>query len=53
MSLMIIKHNIPETLRGTVSEKVTTAKEFLDDIEKRFLKNDKAKTSTLLGIMVQ
>ena len=46
---MIIKHDIPETFRGTVSGEVTTAKEFFDDIEKRFVKNVKAKTSTLLG----
>ena len=49
---MVIKHGIPETFRGTVSKEVTTAKEFLDDIEKHFVKNDKAETSTLLGSLV-
>ena len=42
MSLMIIKRDIPETSRCTVSGEVTTAKEFLDDIGKCFVTNDKA-----------
>jgi len=45
---MIIKHGIPDASRGTVSDYVTSAKEFLAEIEKRFAKSDKAKTSTLL-----
>ena len=49
---MIIKRDIPETFRGTISGEVTTAKEFIDDIEKHFVKNDKAETSTLLGSLV-
>ena len=49
---MIIKCDILETFRGTVSRKITIAKEFLDGIERRFVKNDKAKTSTLLGSLV-
>ena len=49
MSLMIIKCNIPETFKGIVSREVTIVKEILDGIEKSFLKNDKVKTSTLLG----
>ncbi|XP_027351268.1 uncharacterized protein LOC113862378 [Abrus precatorius] len=48
MSLMIIKCDIPEVFRGTVSDDITSAKEFLAEIEKRFAKSDKAKTSTLL-----
>ena len=52
MSLMIIKHDVLENFKGTVSGEVTTAKEFLDDIEKSFMKNDKAKTNTLLGSFV-
>lgn len=52
MSLMIIKRGIPEAFRGAISEKLTTAKEFLAEIEKRFLKNDKAKTSTLLQSLI-
>lgn len=31
MSLMIIKRGIPETFRGTISDKVTTAKGFLNN----------------------
>jgi len=38
MSIMIIRRDIPEMFRGTVSEDVTTAKEFLAEIEKRFAK---------------
>ena len=52
MSLVIIKCSISETLRGKVSREFTTAKEFLDDIENHFVKNNKAKTSTLLGSLV-
>ncbi|KAL2517803.1 hypothetical protein Adt_14050 [Abeliophyllum distichum] len=52
MSLMIIKRGIPETLRGAVCEEVTNAKEFLAEIEKRFAKNDKAETSTLLQSLI-
>ncbi|XP_047336119.1 uncharacterized protein LOC124939717 [Impatiens glandulifera] len=48
MCLMIIKRGIPETFRGDISE-VTNAKEFIEEIEKRFAKNDKAETSTLLA----
>ena len=38
MSFMIIKCGIPVTFRGTVSKEVTIAKEFLNDVEKRFTK---------------
>ena len=48
MSLMIIKSSIPEAFRGVVFKEITNAKEFLVEIEKRFAKNDKAETSTLL-----
>ncbi|XP_042472111.1 uncharacterized protein LOC122054739 [Zingiber officinale] len=47
MSLMIIKCGIPEAFRGAVSNNVTKAKEYLDEIEKRFAKSDKAETSTI------
>ncbi|XP_022880462.1 uncharacterized protein LOC111397696 [Olea europaea var. sylvestris] len=52
MSLMIIKRGIPEAFRGAVSEGITNAKEFLVEIEKRFVKNDKAETSTLLQSLI-
>ncbi|KAL4282801.1 hypothetical protein GQ457_16G019510 [Hibiscus cannabinus] len=48
MSLMIMKHNIPETFRGTESEKITLAKDFLDNIEQRFAKNGKVEMTSLL-----
>ncbi|CAN1781235.1 hypothetical protein LINPERHAP1_LOCUS15382, partial [Linum perenne] len=41
MCLMIMKHSIPESLRGSESDEITNAKEFLDEIEKRFAKNNK------------
>lgn len=52
MSLMIIKRGIPEAFRGAVSDDIVTAKEFLAEIEKRFAKNDKAETSTLLQSLI-
>ncbi|KAK9690503.1 hypothetical protein RND81_09G132700 [Saponaria officinalis] len=52
MSLMIIKRGIPEAFRGAVSDEITDAKEFLAEIEKRFVKNDKAETSTLLQRLI-
>ncbi|KAI3463922.1 hypothetical protein Pfo_020585, partial [Paulownia fortunei] len=51
MSLMIMKRSIPETFRGAMSEE-DSAKKFLEDIEKRFAKNEKAETSTLLANLV-
>ncbi|XP_054778298.1 uncharacterized protein LOC129286342 [Prosopis cineraria] len=52
MSLMIIKHAIPESFRGAVSEGITNAKDFLAEIEKRFAKSDKAETSMLLQRLI-
>ncbi|XP_074287030.1 uncharacterized protein LOC141612204 [Silene latifolia] len=52
MSLMIIKRGIPEAFRGAVSDDIVNAKEFLAKIEKRFVKNDKAETSTLLQRLI-
>ena len=37
-----MKRAIPEAFRGTMSKQITTAKGFLEDIEKRFVKNEKA-----------
>ncbi|KNA20744.1 hypothetical protein SOVF_049610 [Spinacia oleracea] len=47
MCLMIMKRGIPESFKGHLSDEVTT-KELLEQIEKRFLKNDKAEISTTL-----
>ncbi|XP_065859319.1 uncharacterized protein [Euphorbia lathyris] len=52
ISLMIMKRAIPEAFRGTMSDEVVTAKGFLDKIEKRFAKNEKAETSTLLASLL-
>ena len=47
MCLKIMQKTIPEVFRGTVSEN-TTAKEFLADIEQRFVRNEKAEMASLL-----
>ncbi|KAI6701123.1 hypothetical protein NL676_015447 [Syzygium grande] len=52
MCMMIMKKAIPEAFRGTMSEKITTAKEFLADIEKRFVKNENAKIGTILTNLI-
>ncbi|XP_050890553.1 uncharacterized protein LOC127095959 [Lathyrus oleraceus] len=49
---MIIKHNIPEVFRGTISEEITNAKDFLVEIEKHFKKNDNVETITLLQNLI-
>ncbi|KAL0296177.1 UNVERIFIED_CONTAM: hypothetical protein Sradi_6669800, partial [Sesamum radiatum] len=41
MCVMIMKKSIPEAFRGTMSETLTKAKDFLQHIEKRFVKNEK------------
>ena len=52
MCMMIMKKAIPEAFRGTISKKIITAKEFLTNIEKRFVKNEKAKIGTLLKNLI-
>ncbi|KAL5804970.1 hypothetical protein ACOSQ3_031770 [Xanthoceras sorbifolium] len=52
MSFMIMKRDIPEAFRGPESEGITTAKEFFAKIEKRFVKNNKVETSTLLASLI-
>ncbi|XP_062104312.1 uncharacterized protein LOC133815491 [Humulus lupulus] len=52
MSLMIMKHNIPEAFWGTESEGINKAKNFLEQIEERFAKNDKVEMTTLLGSLM-
>ncbi|GAA0160446.1 hypothetical protein LIER_16997 [Lithospermum erythrorhizon] len=44
MSRMIIKGSIPEAFRGALSDDITKAKEFLAELEKCFVKNDKNET---------
>ncbi|RVW93240.1 Retrovirus-related Pol polyprotein from transposon TNT 1-94 [Vitis vinifera] len=52
LSLMIMKRGIPEAFRGVVTDEVTNASDFLAEIQKRFAKNDKAETSTLLASLI-
>ena len=52
MCVMIIKKAITKAFRGTMSEKITIAKEFIADIEKRFVKNEKAEIGTLLTNLI-
>ena len=52
MCLMIIKKAVPEAFRGTISEKIKTVKEFLEEIKNRFAKNEKSETSTLLENLI-
>ena len=52
LSLMIMKRGIPEVFQGAITEDVTVADEFLSEIQKRFAKNDKAETSTLLASLI-
>ena len=49
ISLMVMKRAIPEAFRDSVPD---TAKGFLEDLEKRFVKNEKAETSTLLANLI-
>lgn len=49
---MVMKRVIPEAFRGTMFHKVTTTKGFLEDLEKRFAKNEKAETNTRLTNLV-
>ncbi|PIN11313.1 hypothetical protein CDL12_16094 [Handroanthus impetiginosus] len=51
MSLMIMKHAVPETFRGTMSDD-DNAKLFPAELEKHFVKSEKAKTSILLAKFV-
>ncbi|KAL9256818.1 Histone deacetylase 6-like protein [Drosera capensis] len=51
MSLMIMKHAILESFRGTISEEAN-AKSFLTEFEKRFAKNEKDESSILLSNLV-
>ncbi|RVW36320.1 hypothetical protein CK203_107650 [Vitis vinifera] len=51
MSLMIMKHSIPEVIRGAIPEEAQ-AKTFLDQIANRFAANEKVETSTILSYLV-
>ena len=51
MNLMIMKHSIPEVIRGAIPEE-TQAKAFLDQIANRFAANEKVETSIILSKLV-
>ena len=51
MSLMSMKHSIPEAIRGAIPEK-SRAKTFLDQIANRFAANKKVETNTILSKLV-
>ena len=51
MSLMIMKHSIPEAIRGAILEK-SRAKAFSDQIANRFTTTKKVKTNTSLSKLV-
>ncbi|RVW13644.1 Retrovirus-related Pol polyprotein from transposon TNT 1-94 [Vitis vinifera] len=51
MSLMIMKHSIPEAIKGAIP-KETRAKAFLDQTANRFAANKKVETSTILSKLV-
>ncbi|KAL6339994.1 hypothetical protein AAG906_038829 [Vitis piasezkii] len=51
MNLMIMKHSIPEAIRGEMPEE-TQAKTFLDQIENRFAANEKVEKNTILSKLV-
>ncbi|RVW76847.1 hypothetical protein CK203_043070 [Vitis vinifera] len=50
-SLMIMKHSIPEAIRGATPEE-TRAKTFLDQIANQFAANEKVETNTILSKLV-
>jgi len=51
--MMIMKKAIPKPFRGTMSEDIiATAKLFLADIEKRFVKNEMAEIGTILTNLI-
>ncbi|KAL0307486.1 UNVERIFIED_CONTAM: hypothetical protein Sangu_3026600 [Sesamum angustifolium] len=47
-----MKKSIPEAFRGTKSKTLTKAKDFLEHIEKRFVKNEKVEIGTLLTNLI-
>ncbi|KAL9674028.1 hypothetical protein QQ045_030294 [Rhodiola kirilowii] len=52
LSLMIIYRDIPVVFRGIVPDEISSAKDYLVEFEKRFVENDKAKTSVLLANLI-
>ena len=52
MCMMMMKKASPEAFRGKMSDKITKAKEFLNEIEKRFPKNEKIERSIVLANLI-
>ncbi|KAL9673220.1 hypothetical protein QQ045_029474 [Rhodiola kirilowii] len=52
LSLMIIHRGIPEAFRDIVPDEISSAKDYLVEFEKRFVENDKAKTSELFANLI-
>ncbi|KAL9660564.1 hypothetical protein QQ045_025380 [Rhodiola kirilowii] len=52
LSLKIILHDIPEAFRGIVPDEISSVKDYLAEFEKRFVENEKAKTSELLANLI-
>ncbi|KAL9678627.1 hypothetical protein QQ045_016475 [Rhodiola kirilowii] len=52
LSLMIIHRGILEAFKGIVPDEISSAKNYLAEFEKRFVENDKAKTSELLANLI-
>lgn len=49
---MIMKRTISKAFRDAILDKIETAKEFLEDIEKMFVKNEKSQIGTPLANLV-
>ena len=52
ISLIMMKRSILEAFRGIMSEDIVTTKDFLTDLEKKFAKNEKIETSTILANLI-
>nr|XP_027103040.1 uncharacterized protein LOC113724331 [Coffea arabica] len=52
LCLIIIKKAIPEAFKRTMSKTMVTVKEFLQDIEKKFVKNEKTEVNTPLTRLI-
>lgn len=52
MCLMIMKKIILEAFRGTITDRITKAKEFFVEIKKRFDKNEKVEISAILTSLI-
>ncbi|KAH9667839.1 reverse transcriptase Ty1/copia-type domain-containing protein [Citrus sinensis] len=52
MSLMIMKCDVPEVFKSAITDEVTSASEFLTEIQKCFTKNDKTEIGTHLASLI-